>query len=36
MPKVNPEVEYKITGREKVDVPAGSFDCFRLEGRGQT
>ncbi len=28
------EVEYKITGREKVEVPAGTFDCFKVEGRG--
>jgi hypothetical protein len=28
-------IEFRITGREKVTVPAGNFDCFRIEGRGQ-
>jgi uncharacterized caspase-like protein len=34
--RVMSTVEYKITGRERVDVPAGSFDCFRIEGRGRS
>ena len=28
------EFDYKITGREKIQVPAGAFDCFRIEGSG--
>jgi hypothetical protein len=28
------EMEYKIVGREQITVPAGSFDCFKIEGRG--
>ena len=28
------EVEFRIVARESVVVPAGTFDCFRLEGRG--
>ncbi len=28
------EMEFRITGREKVEVPAGTFDCFKVEGRG--
>jgi hypothetical protein len=28
------EMECRITARERVTVPAGTFDCFRLEGRG--
>lgn len=28
------EMEYKIVGRETVTVPAGTFDCFRIEGNG--
>lgn len=27
-------LEYRIAAREKVTVPAGTFDCFRIEGRG--
>jgi hypothetical protein len=27
-------MEYRITAREKLTVPAGTFDCFRIEGRG--
>ena len=34
--RVMTEVEYKIVAREKVQVPAGSFDCFRVEGRGSS
>ena len=26
--------EFKITGRERVTVPAGTFDCFVIEGEG--
>jgi Caspase domain len=33
--RVMSTVEYKIAGREKVEVPAGSFNCFKIEGRGQ-
>ena len=28
------EFEFRIVGREKVVVPAGSFDCFVIEGEG--
>lgn len=27
---------YRIVGRETVSVPAGRFDCFRVEGRGES
>jgi hypothetical protein len=27
--------EYRIVGREAIQVPAGTFDCFRIEGRGR-
>jgi len=29
------EVDYRIVRRERIRVPAGEFDCFRVEGRGQ-
>jgi hypothetical protein len=29
------EMEYKIVGRETITVPAGTFDCFKVEGRGE-
>jgi hypothetical protein len=32
--RVMTEIDYKIVGREKITVPAGSFDCFRIEGHG--
>lgn len=28
------EMEYRITGRDTITVPAGTFDCFRVEGNG--
>jgi len=28
------EYNFRITAREKVTVPAGTFDCFRIEGKG--
>ncbi|MBV6409554.1 MAG: caspase family protein [Burkholderiales bacterium] len=28
------EIEFKVTGRETVTVPAGTFECFVVEGRG--
>jgi len=28
------ELELRVTGRETIVVPAGSFDCFRIEGSG--
>jgi hypothetical protein len=28
------EIDYRIPAREKVSVAAGTFDCFRLEGKG--
>ena len=28
------DMDYRIVGRENVTVPAGSFDCFRVEGHG--
>ena len=30
------EMEYKIVGRETITVPAGTFDCFKVEGVGET
>ena len=33
--RIMTEMDYRITGREKIQVPAGTFDCFRVEGRGQ-
>lgn len=32
--RVITEIEFRIVGRESITVPAGSFDCFRIEGRG--
>ena len=32
--RIMTEIEFRITARDKVEVPAGSFDCFRVEGRG--
>jgi hypothetical protein len=29
------EFEYKIIGREKIIVPAGTFDCFKVQGSGE-
>ena len=28
------ELNYRIAARESITVPAGTFDCFRIEGRG--
>ena len=28
------EMQCRIVARERITVPAGSFDCFRIEGRG--
>ena len=28
------EYTFRITTREKISVPAGTFDCFRIEGKG--
>ena len=28
------DFDFRITGRETITVPAGRFDCFRIEGRG--
>ncbi|MBZ0125482.1 MAG: DUF3108 domain-containing protein [Rhodocyclaceae bacterium] len=28
------EIDFKVAGRETVTVPAGTFDCFRIEGSG--
>jgi hypothetical protein len=28
------EVDYKVVARESVTVPAGTFDCYKLEGSG--
>ncbi len=33
--RVMTEMDYKITGRERIEVPAGIFECFRVEGHGQ-
>lgn len=30
----NSEYTFRITAKEKIIVPAGSFDCFRVEGKG--
>ena len=30
------EVDYPVIARERAEVPAGSFDCFRVEGGGQS
>ena len=30
------EYEFKVTARENVTVPAGTFDAFRVEGHGWT
>jgi uncharacterized caspase-like protein len=30
------DVDMRITAREKITVPAGTFDAFRIEGRGTT
>lgn len=30
------EVDLKVVGRETITVPAGTFDCFRVEARGWT
>jgi uncharacterized caspase-like protein len=30
------ELRFRITGREKVTVPAGTFECYRLEGKGKS
>ena len=30
------EIQYRITRRETVTVPAGTFDCFLIEGKGWT
>ena len=32
--KADSEFEFRITRREKVTVPAGTFDCFVIEGDG--
>ena len=32
--RVMVEMEYRIASREKLTVPAGVFDCFKVEGRG--
>jgi hypothetical protein len=28
------DFEFRITGREKISVPAGTFECFVIEGEG--
>ena len=28
------ELDFKVIGRETITVPAGTFDCFRVEGHG--
>ncbi len=33
--RVMNEYEYRIAAKEKIVVPAGTFDCFRIEGRGR-
>ena len=30
--EVHTEIEYRVTGREKITVPAGTFDCFVVKG----
>lgn len=34
--RVLAEMDYRIAGRERVTVPAGAFDCFKVEGSGST
>jgi caspase domain-containing protein/uncharacterized protein DUF3108 len=29
------EFEYKIVGRERITVPAGTFDCFKVQANGE-
>jgi hypothetical protein len=28
------EIDFRVAGKETIDVPAGRFDCFRVEGTG--
>ena len=28
------ELQFRIAGRERISVPAGTFDCYRIEGTG--
>ncbi len=28
------EIDYKVVDRERITVPAGTFDCYRVEGHG--
>jgi hypothetical protein len=28
------EIDFKVVDKEKITVPAGTFDCFKVEGRG--
>jgi uncharacterized caspase-like protein len=30
------QYDFKVTGKEKITVPAGEFDAFKVEGRGST
>ncbi len=30
------ELDLKVVGRETITVPAGTFDCYRIEGKGWT
>ena len=32
--EIDSEFSFRIVGRERIAVPAGSFDCYRVEGRG--
>ena len=31
---IDSEYTFRITAKEKITVPAGTFDCFRVEGKG--
>jgi len=32
--RVTTDMDYRIVGRENITVPAGSFDCFKVDGHG--
>jgi uncharacterized caspase-like protein len=34
--EIDTEYTFRVTARERVTVPAGSFDCFRVEGKGMS
>jgi hypothetical protein len=32
--RLTSDMDYRVVGRENITVPAGSFDCFKVEGQG--